>query len=98
MSRNLDLLRAAYQRVGREGVEVVVDLLDLRLSGWPPPLARGTATTVSRCWRPCYQYDRGVRADLGEPVEAATRSSSTCAPAGVTSTATGPASGGCGSC
>jgi hypothetical protein len=28
MSRNLDLLRAAYQRAGRDGVDAVVDLLD----------------------------------------------------------------------
>jgi hypothetical protein len=28
MSRNLDLLQAAYQRAGRDGVDAVVDLLD----------------------------------------------------------------------
>ena len=28
MSRNLDLLHAAYQRAGRDGVDAVVDLLD----------------------------------------------------------------------
>jgi hypothetical protein len=28
MSRTLDLLQAAYQRAGRDGVDAVVDLLD----------------------------------------------------------------------
>jgi hypothetical protein len=28
MSRNLDLLEAAYQRAGRDGVAAIVDLLD----------------------------------------------------------------------
>jgi hypothetical protein len=40
MSRNLDLLQAAYQRAGRDGVDAVVDLLDPRSNGSPPGLAQ----------------------------------------------------------
>ena len=51
MSPTHDLLQAAYQRAGRDGVDAVVDLFDPGSNGSPPSMAHGTATTASRSWR-----------------------------------------------
>jgi ketosteroid isomerase-like protein len=70
MSRNLDLLRAAYQRTGRDGVDAVVDLLDPQvewIAAQPGPWDCHDREQVMETFR--HQYDHGVRADFGEPVE-----------------------------
>jgi ketosteroid isomerase-like protein len=70
MSRNLDLLQAAYQRAGRDGVDAVVDLLDPQvewLAAQPGPWDCHDREQVVETFR--RQYDHGVRADFGEPVE-----------------------------
>ena len=70
MSRNLDLLRAAYQRAGRDGVDAVVDLLDPQvvwLAAQPGPWDCQDREQVVETFR--RQYDLGVRADFGGPVE-----------------------------
>jgi len=70
MSRNLDLLRAAYQRAGRDGVDAVVDLLDPQvewIAAQPGPWDCHDREQVVETFR--HQYDHGVRADFGEPVE-----------------------------
>src|SRR5512132_3184689 len=70
MSRNLDLLRAAYQRAGRAGVDAVVDLLDPQvvwLAAQPGPWDCQDREQVLETFR--RQYDLGVRADFGGPVE-----------------------------
>jgi hypothetical protein len=99
MSRNLDLLQAAYQRAGRDGVDAVVDLLDPQvewLAATPGPWDCHDREQVLETFR--RQYEHGVRAEFGEPIEAGDRSSLTCAPTGVTSTATRPTSSSCGRC
>jgi ketosteroid isomerase-like protein len=71
MSRNLDLLQAAYQRAGRDGVDAVVDLLDPQvqwLAAEPGPWDCHDREQVLETFR--RQYDQGVRADFGMPVEA----------------------------
>jgi ketosteroid isomerase-like protein len=71
MSRTLDLLRAVYQRAGRDGVDAVVDLLDPKvqwLAATPGPWDCHDREQVLETFR--RQYDRGVRADFGEPIEA----------------------------
>jgi len=71
MSRNLDLLRVAYQRTGRDGVDAVVDLLDPQvewLAAQPGPWDCHDREQVVETFR--HQYDQGVRADFGEPLEA----------------------------
>jgi ketosteroid isomerase-like protein len=70
MSRNLDLLRAAFQRAGRDGVDAVVDLLDPQvewIAAQPGPWDCHDREQVMETFR--RQYDHGVRADFGEPVE-----------------------------
>jgi ketosteroid isomerase-like protein len=71
MSRNLDLLQAAYQRAGRDGVDAVVDLLDPQvewLAATPGPWDCHDREQVLETFR--RQYEHGVRADFGEPIEA----------------------------
>jgi hypothetical protein len=99
MSRNLDLLQAVYQRAGRDGVDAVVDLLDPQvewLATEPGPWDCHDREQVLETFR--RQYDQGVRADFGEPIEAGDKVISTCAPTGRTSTATRPTRSGCGRC
>jgi len=70
MSRNLDLLRAAFQRTGRDGVDAVVDLLDPQvewIAAQPGPWDCHDREQVVEMFR--RQYDHGVRADFGESVE-----------------------------
>jgi len=70
MSRNLDLLRVDYQRTGRDGVDAVVDLLDPQvewIAAQPGPWDCHDREQVMETFR--RQYDHGVRADFGEPVE-----------------------------
>jgi ketosteroid isomerase-like protein len=77
MSRNLDLLQAAYQRAGRGGVDAVVDLLDPQvewLAATPGPWDCHDPEQVLETFR--RQDEHGVRADFGEPIEAGDRSSS----------------------
>jgi ketosteroid isomerase-like protein len=71
MSRNLDLLKATDQRDGRDGVETVVDLLDPQvewLATTPGPWDCHNREQVLETFR--RQYDHGVRADFGQPIEA----------------------------
>jgi ketosteroid isomerase-like protein len=71
MSQNLDLLQAAYQRAGRDGVDAVVDMLDPQvewLAATPGPWDCHDREQVLETFR--RQYDHGVRADFGEPIEA----------------------------
>jgi ketosteroid isomerase-like protein len=71
MSRNLDLLQAAYQRTGRDGVDAVVDLLDPKvewLAATPGQWDCHDREQVLEIFR--RQYDQGVRADFGEPIQA----------------------------
>ena len=70
MRRNLDLLQAAYQRAGRDGVDAVVDLLDPKvewLAATPGPWECHNREQVLETFR--RQYEHGVRADFGEPIE-----------------------------
>jgi ketosteroid isomerase-like protein len=70
MSRTLDLLKAAYQRAGRDGVDAVVDLLDPQvewLAAQPGPWDCHDREQVLETFR--RQYEHGVRADFGEPIE-----------------------------
>jgi ketosteroid isomerase-like protein len=57
MSRNLDLLQAAYQRAGRDDVDATPGPWDCH--------DREQVLETFRC-----QYDHGVRANFGEPIEA----------------------------
>jgi ketosteroid isomerase-like protein len=71
MSRNLDLLQAAYQRAGHDAVDAVVDLLDPQvewLAANPGPWDCHDREQVLETFR--RQYEHGVRADFGVPVEA----------------------------
>ena len=71
MSRTLALLQAAYQRAGRDGVDAVVDLLDPQvewLAAQPGRWDCHNRGQVLETFR--RQYDHGVRADFGEPIEA----------------------------
>jgi hypothetical protein len=71
MSRNLDLLQAAYQRAGRDGVDAVVDLLDAYvewLATEPGPWDCHDREQVLDTFR--RQYDHGIQADFGQPIEA----------------------------
>jgi ketosteroid isomerase-like protein len=71
MSRTLDLLQAAYQRAGRDGVDAVVDLLDPQvewLAATPGPWDCHDREQVLETFQ--RQYDQGVRADFGQPIEA----------------------------
>ena len=70
MSRTLDLLQAAYQRAGRDGVDAVVDLLDPKvewLAATPGPWDCHDREQVLETFR--RQYAHGVWADFGEPIE-----------------------------
>jgi ketosteroid isomerase-like protein len=70
MSRTLDLLQAAYQRAGRDGVDAIVDLLDPQvewIAAQPGPWDCHDREQVLETLR--RQYDHGVRADFGEAVE-----------------------------
>lgn len=71
MSSNLDVLLAAYQRAGRDGVDAVVDLLDPHVEWIAVEPGRWDChdrEQVLDTFR--HQYDHGVRADFGEPIEA----------------------------
>ena len=92
MSRNLDLLQAAYQRAGRDGVDAVVDLLDPQvewIAAQPGPWDCHDREQVVETFR--RKYDHGSGPTSASPLKSAIRSSSTCAPTGVTIS-------GCGRC
>jgi len=71
MSRNLEVLLAAYQRAGQDGVDAVVDLLDPDVEWIAVEPGRWDChdrEQVLETFR--HQYDHGVRADFGQPIEA----------------------------
>jgi len=71
MSPNLEVLLAAYQRAGRDGVDAVVDLLDPHVEWIAVEPGRWDChdrEQVLDTFR--HQYAHGVRADFGEPIEA----------------------------
>jgi|SRR5919197_5949776 hypothetical protein len=73
MSRTLDLLQAAYQHAGRDGVDAVVDPLDPRSNGSPPSLAPGMPRPPAGPGPFRRRDDHGIRA--GSPCGAAGRRS-----------------------
>jgi hypothetical protein len=71
MSPNLDMLLAACQRAGRDGVDAVSDLLDRDVEWIAVEPGRWDChdrEQVLETFR--HQYDQGVRADFGQPIEA----------------------------
>jgi ketosteroid isomerase-like protein len=71
MSPNLDILLAAYQRAGQDGVDAVVDLLDPTVEWIGVEPGRWDCHDREQVLETLrHHYDHGVRADFGQPIEA----------------------------